>query len=444
MTRHRRNGFLQPAFLRFVAALAMLASSSPPELVPPRAEAATASNCGGISTGRIPLNDLGAGLYLGFPGGLYPGGSNLRPAAHAAAGVAIAQAISPLDTLGVTSASGRVVLISIGMSNTTQEFQTFVPKANADPAKNGRVLIVDCAMGGQAANLIRDPNAAYWDSVATRLRRAGSSPAQVQVAWLKEANANPAGGFPASAETLRSNLATIVQILKLKLPNLRLTYLTSRIYAGYASSTLNPEPYAYESGFAVKWLIESQIDGADSLNFDPARGTVRAPWLSWGPYLWADGLNPRSDGLIWQCSDFQSDGTHPATGARNTVADSLLAFFKRDETTVPWFVASTTGVSSPDGADPASAAGAILRVYPVPSSARVTVLVRAPAGERASVRLYDAGGRWVRTGRLVPQTSGTLAAALDVAGLPSGIYYASIRGDAGVSRGASRRIVIVR
>jgi hypothetical protein len=38
------------------------------------------------STGLIPLPDLGAGKYKGEEGGLYPGGRNTPPAAHAAAG----------------------------------------------------------------------------------------------------------------------------------------------------------------------------------------------------------------------------------------------------------------------------------------------------------------------------------------------------------------------
>jgi hypothetical protein len=34
------------------------------------------------ATGRVPLTDLGSGLYAGEMGGLYPDGSNLRPASH--------------------------------------------------------------------------------------------------------------------------------------------------------------------------------------------------------------------------------------------------------------------------------------------------------------------------------------------------------------------------
>src|SRR5438093_4711366 len=74
-------------------------------------------------TGMIPLNDLGSGLYLNqYQGGLYPNGSNTVPAAHASEGMLRAGAIQPLDLNGNPSASGHYVLLSIGMSNTTQEF----------------------------------------------------------------------------------------------------------------------------------------------------------------------------------------------------------------------------------------------------------------------------------------------------------------------------------
>src|SRR5213593_3536376 len=104
--------------------------------------AVLASNCNGTSTGMIPLTDLGAGLYQGFQGGLYAGGSNHRPDAHNAAGLAIANAMAPLDTSGnIDAASGRIVLISIGMSNCTQEFSAFVPKARTDPLRNPSVFV---------------------------------------------------------------------------------------------------------------------------------------------------------------------------------------------------------------------------------------------------------------------------------------------------------------
>src|SRR6185503_13068248 len=128
-------------------------------------------------------------------------GSNHRPAGHNAAGVAIAGSITPLDTLGAPNPGGAVVLISIGMSNCTMEFSTFVPKATADPFRNPRVRVIDCAEGGQATQDVRLEGAAYWDTVATRLRGHGSSPAQAQVVWIKEARRGPTEPFPASADS---------------------------------------------------------------------------------------------------------------------------------------------------------------------------------------------------------------------------------------------------
>src|SRR5262249_58286505 len=121
--------------------------------------------------------------------------------------------------------------------------------------RSHKVLVIDCAEGGQAANVIDKASAAYWDTVAARLRAHGSSPLQAQIAWVKEADAGPTGGFPAASETLLTHMRALIQIAQLKLPNLKLAYITSRVYAGYATTALNPEPYAYESGFTVKWLI---------------------------------------------------------------------------------------------------------------------------------------------------------------------------------------------
>lgn len=349
-----------------------------------------ASLCDSTSKGFVPLTDLGAGFYQGAQGGLYPGGVNVRPPAHDAAGVSIAHSIVPLDTLGNPDpANGRIVLISIGMSNCTQEFSAFVPKAIADPVRNSKVLVIDCAVGGQSADRIRNPAAAYWDSVATRLRGHGSSPLQAQVVWSKEANIQPTGGFPASADTLTWYMGSVVRNVKAKLPNVKLMYLTSRIYAGYASTALNPEPYAYESGFAFKNLITAQIAGAESLAYDPSAGAPQAPWLAWGPYMWADGLDARSDGLTWACSDFSStDGTHPSAGGRNKVADSLLAFIHRDATTQPWYLAQTVSVAPPI-LDLAFAVG------PNPSSGAVEFTFTPRAGERWRIEIFDAAGRRV-------------------------------------------------
>ncbi|HZE57678.1 MAG TPA: PKD domain-containing protein [Chthoniobacterales bacterium] len=305
------------------------------------------ADCSLTSTGNVPLPDLGPGTYRGYLGGLYPNGSNQRPPAHDAAGRAIANQIQPLNAAGQPDATnGKIVFISVGMSNTTQEFASkgstaFKPRADLDPGKNPQLVIVDGAQGGQDATMWLDPNAATWATVDQRLVAAGVTTSQVQVAWVKQALASPRnyGAFPAHAQALQADLETIVRNLKTRYPNIRIAYLSSRTRA-YTNdaSTLNPEPFAYESGFSVQWTIADQINGLGNLNFDASKGTVVAPYLAWGPYLWTDGTNPRSDGFTWLCPDVVNDFTHPSNSGVTKVADQLLALFKTDPTATPWFL----------------------------------------------------------------------------------------------------------
>jgi PKD repeat protein len=308
------------------------------------------ADCSLTNTGVKPLPEYGLGAYQGFPAGLYPNGANNRPPTHLAAALNIAtNQIKPLDAAGnVNTNSGKIVLLSSGMSNTTQEWASkgtgnFEDVESADASRNPRVVIVDGAIGGQDAPQWTNINSANWQTVITqRLAQAGVTTNQVQVMWLKQAIANETGPLTNHAALLQNYLATIVRNAKILFPNLKLVYLSSRTRAYVAGAGLNPEPYAFETGFAVKWLIEDQINGDPNLNFDPAKGPVVAPLISWGPYLWVDGTVPRADNLTWLCSDLETDFTHPsATGGVPKVAHQLVAFFKTDPTATPWFLKKT-------------------------------------------------------------------------------------------------------
>lgn len=294
---------------------------------------AAAADCTRTSVGRTPIDDLGAGTYQGFEAGLYPGGTNQRPAAYTAFGESLARLAVPRNVAGQPDpTSGTSVLLTIGMSNTSIESTAFAALAQADPLRHPRVRVVNGAQGGQDAETIANPAATYWSNVDQRLGSQGLTPLQVQAVWLKEAIAGPQrfGGFPASAQRLHDDLAAILRILKARYPNLWLVYASSRIYAGYATTTLNPEPYAYESAFSVRWLVADRIASPVPI-LDADGGLV--PWVSWGPYLWADGLVPRSsDGLTWQCADLRDDGTHPSASGADKVARELLDFFHSDQT----------------------------------------------------------------------------------------------------------------
>ncbi|HEX3657756.1 MAG TPA: hypothetical protein VHV55_18345 [Pirellulales bacterium] len=295
------------------------------------------------STGLVPLTELGQEKYKGETGGLYGDGRNTPPPALAEAAQQETRLIHPVNAQGFSDPQGKIALLSIGMSNTTQEFSVFKQMADADPAKSPRLVIVDGAQGGQTAPQWAEVDARPWGVADERLRQAGTTPAQVQVAWIKQAIGQPArfGDFPAHAHQLENDLVKVLHSAMEHYPNLRIAYLSSRIYAGNARTALNPEPYAYESAFAVRWLIDRQLKGDQSLNWEETRGTLNAPLLLWGPYLWADGIQSRkSDGLSWQPEDLGADGTHPSDSGRRKVAEQLLKFFKTDADARSWFVAA--------------------------------------------------------------------------------------------------------
>ncbi len=104
----------------------------------------------------------------------------------------------------------------------------------------------------------------------------GLTEKQVQAAWIEEYNSDPAAeGFqtlcdPTVAgclnnvghtEALRyeQQLGNILRAAKTRWPNLQQAFHSSRIYGGFATTNHSSEPYPYEYGFSVKWLVQAQI-----------------------------------------------------------------------------------------------------------------------------------------------------------------------------------------
>jgi len=326
---------------------------------------------------------------------LYENSSDTVPTDHDTAGKAAAAAVQPLNQGGNPSATGAVVFLGIGMSNATEEFSAFISTASASSSVNHKTLAMEDGASGAAT-------ACYWtvaqgstfptcadakgallenqydrvrDTVLATATTAPSAPAgcggppnsapcltekQVQVLWIK--NANPRPGIAnmrtlcdtsvsgcvndtAGTEAIRyeSQLGEIIRAAKLRYPKLQQVFLSTRIYAGYATDGLNPEPYAYEYGFSAKWLLEAQIvqegGGAQDLIAGDMSFTNGGPaaWTAWGEYLWADGTVARSDGLEWLSGDFQSDGTHPNAQGTTKVVNLLMGFYATSPYTT-WFL----------------------------------------------------------------------------------------------------------
>lgn len=280
-----------------------------------------------------PLTDMSAeDLYEGENGGLYGGGQNTPPASLAQAARAALARIRPLDASGQPAADGRQVLVSISMSNATQEFSFFKTIADPDPRKSEHLTIVDCAQGGQAMAEWVPAEGRPWEEAMRRLKQAGVSPAQVQIAWVKLANKSPKGSKEDHLMKLEADTALVLQNARMRFPNLRIVYLSSRIWAGNATGALNPEPYAYETAFAVRNLILKQLKQIN------VPGGERTPVLLWGPYLWAEGEKGRAlDDLKWTPEDFAEDGVHPSPQGRAKVANLLLEFFATNPLAKTWF-----------------------------------------------------------------------------------------------------------
>ncbi len=342
-----------------------------------------------------PLVDLGPGqTYNGQEGGLYPGASNARPAAHDAAGRKIAQSIVPLDGDGKPDhMNGKIVMMPVSVSNgygawhrgdESDTSTTFMTRANANPARNAKLFIaygfeyqLD---GGNGGTGDPGPNSPFYRSLDHALKEQGVTPRQVQIVWLSMPVSGKSWGtnlppeartFPADAQQSKLAWKEIVHAIYTRYPNVRIIYSSTKA-AMYMTATLAKnvefiggpiEPFNHDAAWGVKWVIEDQIHGAPDLNYDPARGPVKAPWLAWGPYFWSypDGTPRHYDGLVWSMADVASDGLHPSLSGLTKYANLLLCQMTTDSSATPWFLRP----DAPPNKPPTIAKGASVAADPV-------------------------------------------------------------------------------
>lgn len=347
---------------------------------------AQAKDCSNTSTGLIPLTDLGAGTYEGEMGGLYPDGSNEIPPAHLELGLELSTRVVPRGADGTPDENGLIGFASIGVSNTVGKFQAFMEKVSTVDSNPELVLINGAQQGRSLGVWANRRNDVAWDTLEEKVADQGLSPQQVQVAWvmLPDGNRGPPG--LTEARDGLSQLTRVLQTAKDRFPNLVLAYFSSRIYGGYIED-IDSEPNAYHHGFQVKWLIEEQIEGSSDLSPGPDEGAARVPWIAWGPYLWADGTAPRSDGLVWECADFDEVGVHPGPTGTAKVADLLMEHFTTDPTAAGWFLegADTSATSSttvpPTTVPPTTVASTIVTTsLPTPETSLGAVPSTRPGG----------------------------------------------------------------
>ena len=294
----------------------------------------------------IPFNDLGPAPYnYGYFGGLYEDGSNTIPADHLAGGLGRAALIRPLDANGHPSPNGKVVFLGVGYGETERIADAFIDMAAEDRRVDHRSLVVlDAARDGYDAPHWYAPLATgNFNRIRDQiLTPNGVTEKQVQAAWVQMMTTEDSPPLPrqdAVAYRVKGYIATALRNLKTRYPNLQVAYLSSQVYGGYAST----EPYNYESALSVRWVILGQVTlmrtGGlwDSRIADVNYETGVAPWVAWGPYFWANGTMPRSDGLTWERDDFGDDGAALSAKGANKGASMLLEFLLHEPTAESWF-----------------------------------------------------------------------------------------------------------
>lgn len=325
------------------------------------------------------LYDLGAGYYcVGSPavcyqGGLYENGTNVVPTDHAAVGFQLAAQVTPIN--------GSIGMISIGMSNAALEFGYFIGNdITGNGAVNPLLKVVNTASGegpgpcdftvanGPSNTTCKDTFSgnAYDYIEQNFLTPAGLTANQVEVIWYKfavpisptipitEQPSLPA--TKANAYVYEGYIGGTMRAIKQRFPNIKMVFFASRIYGGYNQSGKSPEPYAYETGFTMQFVIQAQVLQADrGGGSDPVAGALGydvAPWMAWGPYIWANGEIPdQFDGLAWcagtlsplpPCNgteqDFEPDLLHPSVTGQAKVAAQLWDFFSSSQFTQGWFL----------------------------------------------------------------------------------------------------------
>lgn len=264
---------------------------------------------------KIPLIDMTAETYFGFTGGLYSNGSNMMP-------LELKQRYDSVKNI-----IGKNIFISIGMSNTNYKFAKFVQLYQLI----SKSLMLNCAIPGKAAESWSVNTNPVWAKTVSRVQKRGTVN-DVQTVWIELADRvfEPYPVDPTNyIITLKNRIKATITILKQDFPKIKIIYLSARTYGGYAElGSTNPEPFAYASGYACQQTILELMND------------VSLPVVVWGPYFWADGLNPRSDGLVWNREDFGDDGMHPSgsapfpTGLGTTKCANLMYdFFKNEQ----WF-----------------------------------------------------------------------------------------------------------
>jgi hypothetical protein len=288
-----------------------------------------------------PLNDLGTGIYNGYVGGLYPGGSNTPSGTYASDLLAVCKSIIPIDSFGNPSnvgKKGEVLFISMGGSTGADNMMALKTKTTNNPLTYSKLHLMNCNQAGQQAplNFIMDPNSAYWGHVGDVLKLNKGSFRQVQIIYLETEDSTTSLTFPDRSIKVKNSLEACLRVMKQKCVNLKIVYVLGRTRVFGNNTPWNHEPSPYHFGWGCKMAIEDQINGVPGTEYKG--GNAVAPMLTWGFYEWATTHPRKTDGFAWLASESR-DGLHSSTAGKDSLSKRFQKFLLTDPYASKWYAA---------------------------------------------------------------------------------------------------------
>ena len=304
------------------------------------AAAGTSELTNAQSPDDIPLTDLGGGLYRGYVGGLYPGGSNTPSGTYAQDLLTTSNSIVPIDINGNPDPQkGYVVFISMGGSTGGKNMTALINKTKGNPATYSRLKLINGNQPAQKATLttIKAPNSLYWVRLSSLLAGHKSSYKQVQIVYLETDDGVTTLKFPDRPNIIKGSIEACLRTMKKNMPNLKVVYLLGRTRTFPNTTTpWNREPSPYYFGWASKWAIQDQINGVPGTEYKGANAV--APMVTWGFYQWADSLPRKTDNFYWRFSQTK-DGLHANEVGQDTLSKRFQQFLLTDTYASKWYAA---------------------------------------------------------------------------------------------------------
>lgn len=405
-------------------------------------------NCSAPNTGLTPFLDLQTGYYMGYQAGLYPGGTNILSGPHLKSGKTIAQGIKPLDGDGnVNYGDGAVLIVSFGPSVPGHIFNKFVQHIR-DPSVNYNlnpcVDAVNLCIGGKDISYGTDDSTAddYWSDLVSNVEAIGYTAEQVQIGWMyfnaKGLTEEPV--FPDNSILMKDLFVKFINKSKEYFPNLKIMYVSSRHWGGYADTTLTEyyslaEPASYQNSWTVKWLIEEQINNTNPL-LQYRGANPKAPYLLWGPNFWCDGNIRRlydDKRYVCELSFDLDDGYHLSDQQDSKDAldiedvmyygDVGKQFMKNSptwENCIPW-LDTLAGLLRHEEIEKSKVDGMLISPNPGYNEFYISLTTEKYPAE---ITIIDEMGRVVD--QFIHEENFSTEVLVDMTGKPEGIYFARV------------------